>query len=165
MGVNLVNEINNDIILGGEGDKKAQKYLFFALDEIEYGVDISIVDEIITMTPVSPIPSTKPFCKGVINIRGSIVPIIDMRIKLGKPEIEYDDAACIIIFMLEGEKVGAIVEKVLNGDEIADIMLLDSPAKSDTTGYRSVSSKIVANSGGVKQILDVGKVFDIEMVL
>ena len=69
MGVNLVNEINNDIILGGEGDKKAQKYLFFALDEIEYGVDISIVDEIITMTPVSPIPSTKPFCKGVINIR------------------------------------------------------------------------------------------------
>ncbi|MBR2879804.1 MAG: chemotaxis protein CheW, partial [Oscillospiraceae bacterium] len=89
-----MNEINNDIILGGEGDKKAQKYLFFALDEIEYGVDISIVDEIITMTPVSPIPSTKPFCKGVINIRGSIVPIIDMRIKLGKPEIEYDDAAC-----------------------------------------------------------------------
>ena len=99
-----MNEINNDIILGGEGEKKSQKYLFFALEDIEYGVDISIVDEIITMTPVSPIPSTKPFCKGVINIRGSIVPIIDMRIKLGKEEIEYTDAACIIIFMLEGEK-------------------------------------------------------------
>lgn len=159
-----MNEINNDIILGGEGEKKSQKYLFFALEDIEYGVDISIVDEIITMTPVSPIPSTKPFCKGVINIRGSIVPIIDMRIKLGKAEIEYDDAACIIIFMLEGEKVGAIVERVLNVDEIPDTMLLDSPAKSDTSGYRSVSSKIVANSGGVKQILDVNKVFDIDSV-
>lgn len=149
--------------VGTEAEENAQKYLFFSLDTVEYGVEISLVQEIITMQPISPVPSTKDFCKGVINIRGSIVPVIDMRIKLGKQECEYTESACIIVLELGSERVGAIVEKVLEVVEIPASQLLDSPAKTEATGFRSVSSKIVSSSAGKRQILDLEKVFDIEI--
>lgn len=143
-------------------EKKLQKYLFFSLDAVEYGVDISLVQEIITLPQISPIPSTKKFCKGVINIRGSIVPVIDMRIKLGKEPCEYTESTCIIVLELAGERIGAIVEKVLEVVEIASTQLLDSPAKTETTGFRSISSKILGSAGGKRQILDLYQVFDLE---
>jgi len=66
-----------------KASREGIKFLFISVGGIEYGIDIKLVQEIIVMPTISPIPSAKPFCKGVINIRGTIVPVIDIRVKLG----------------------------------------------------------------------------------
>ncbi|NLT13836.1 MAG: chemotaxis protein CheW, partial [Clostridiales bacterium] len=80
---------------GAEDD--IQEYLIFTIDAIDFGIDIGLVQEIIEIQPVSKIPNALDFCSGIINIRGTIVPVIDMRRKLGFQPIEYDDRACIIV--------------------------------------------------------------------
>lgn len=162
----MSNELVRDA-LGNEAEvdkaeKNLQKYLFFSLDAVEYGVEIGLVQEIITLPQISPIPSTKKFCKGVINIRGSIVPVIDMRIKLGKEPCEYTEKTCIIVLELAGERIGAIVERVLEVVEISSDKLLESPSKFESNGYQSISSKILSDAGGKRQILDLYQVFDLE---
>lgn len=141
------------------GDKR---YLFVMVDNTDYGIDLEIVQEIIVMQDISPIPSTKPFCRGVINIRGTIVPVIDLRIKMGLESCEYDENACIVIVAFGGEKIGMIVEAVQDVLLIQPSQLQKSPAKDNGDGRRSISSQIANIDGAVKQILNVNRVFDIE---
>jgi purine-binding chemotaxis protein CheW len=141
------------------GDKR---YLFVMVDKTDYGIDLEIVQEIIVMQEISPIPSTKPFCRGVINIRGTIVPVIDLRIKMGLDPCDYDENACIVIVAFGGEKIGMIVEAVQDVLMIQPSQLQKSPARSSEDGRRSISSQIANIDGAVKQILNVNRVFDIE---
>ncbi len=85
-------------MLGKEG-----KYLFFTLDNQEYGIEIFSVKEVIRMMPVRTVPETPPFFKGVINLRDKVIPVLDLRIKFGKAECDYDERACIIIMEIPGE--------------------------------------------------------------
>ncbi len=142
-----------------ETEQNIHKYLFFSLDNVEYGVEISMVQEIITMEAVSPIPSTLPFCKGVINIRGSVVPVLDLRIKLGKEPCEYTDIACIIVLEIKDERIGVIVEQIRDVIEISDGMLMPSPVDTNNAEQKCASSSIVEIDGNVKQILDIDRVF------
>lgn len=140
------------------GDKR---YLFVMVDDTDYGIDLDIVQEIIVMQEISPIPSTKPFCRGVINIRGTIVPVIDLRIKMGLEACEYNENACIVIVTFGNEKIGMIVEAVQDVLLIQASQLQDSPSRSGGNGRRSISSQIANIDGAVKQILNVNRVFDI----
>lgn len=140
------------------GDKR---YLFVMVDNTDYGIDLEIVQEIIVMQEISPIPSTKPFCRGVINIRGTIVPVIDLRIKMGLEPCEYDENACIVIVTFDNEKIGMIVEAVQDVLLIKSSQLQESPARTNGNGKRSISSQIANIDGAVKQILDVNRVFGV----
>lgn len=141
------------------GDKR---YLFVMVDNTDYGIDLEIVQEIIVMQDISPIPSTKPFCRGVINIRGTIVPVIDLRIKMGLEPCDYDENACVVIVSFGGEKIGMIVEAVQDVLLIQPSQLQNSPAKNTGDGKRNISSQIANIDGAVKQILNVNRVFDID---
>ncbi len=141
------------------GDKR---YLFVMVDNTDYGIDLEIVQEIIVMQEISPIPSTKPFCRGVINIRGTIVPVIDLRIKMGLDPCEYDENACIVIVTFDNEKIGMIVEAVQDVLLIKPSQLQESPARTGGNGKRSISSQIANIDGAVKQILDVNRVFGVD---
>ena len=145
---------------GAEDD--IQEYLIFTIDAIDFGIDIGLVQEIIEIQPVSKIPNALDFCSGIINIRGTIVPVIDMRRKLGFQPIEYDDRACIIVIMLEAELVGAIVDAVQDVIHISEGDLTDSPVVDANADGRRYTSKIASVDGEIKQILDVATVFDIE---
>lgn len=145
---------------GAEDD--IQEYLIFTIDAIDFGIDIGLVQEIIEIQPVSKIPNALDFCSGIINIRGTIVPVIDMRRKLGFQPIEYDDRACIIVIMLEAELVGAIVDAVQDVIHISEGDLTDSPVVDANADVRRYTSKIASVDGEIKQILDVATVFDIE---
>lgn len=140
-----------------------QEYLIFTIDAIDFGIDIGLVQEIIEIQPVSQIPNSYDFCSGIINIRGTIVPVLDMRRKLGFEPIEYDDRACIIVILLEAELVGAIVDAVQDVIHISAQDLSDSPAVNGKAGdQRHYTSKIACIDGKIKQILNVGTVFDID---
>jgi purine-binding chemotaxis protein CheW len=137
-----------------------QEYLIFTVDTIDFGIDIGLVQEIIEIQPVSPLPNALPFCQGIMNIRGMIVPVLDMRRKLGFPPIEYDDRACIIVILLEAELIGAIVDTVQDVIHISGADLIDSPAIGG--GEKAFyTSKIAAIGGKIRQILNVDAVFEI----
>lgn len=97
-------------------DQQDGKYLTFNLDENGYGVPILKVSEIIGIIDIVPVPKMPKFVKGVINLRGKIIPVIDLRLKFGMSEREYDQNTCIIIINLEVKKVikqiGVIVDIV-----------------------------------------------------
>lgn len=150
-------------LLTAVAEDDIQEYLIFTIDGIDFGIDIGLVQEIIEIQPVSKIPNALDFCSGIINIRGTIVPVIDMRRKLGFQPIEYDDRACIVVILLEAELVGAVVDAVQDVIHISGGDLMDAPAIDGQNADRKhYTSKIACIDGEIKQILDVATVFDIE---
>ena len=104
------------------GLELAGKYLTFGLAEEEYGLEILRVREIIGMMDVTPIPRTPDFVLGVINLRGKVIPVVDLRLKFGLPYQEPDDRTCIIVVevMSDNEAImmGIVVDMV---NEVADV--------------------------------------------
>lgn len=92
--------------------RKYQKYLTFLSDGLLFGIDTNNIMEIITnLTPIK-LPMVPNFVKGIVNLRGQIVPIIDIRLRMGKNEIEYDDKSCIIVLNMDNIDMGIIVDSV-----------------------------------------------------
>jgi purine-binding chemotaxis protein CheW len=154
-----VHRMDENNTTGMEDD--IQEYLIFTVNKIDFGIDIGLVQEIIEIQPVSPIPNALDFCSGIINIRGTIVPVLDMRRKLGFEPVEYDDRACIIVILLEAELIGAIVDSVQDVVHLSAQELLDSPALSGAGEQAYYTEKIAAVDGKIRQILNVNAVFNI----
>ncbi len=101
------------------------KYLTFGLAEEDYGLEILKVREIFGMMDVTAVPQTPGYIKGVINLRGKVIPVVDLRLKFNMNEKEYDEATCIIVVDVTGVEIGIIVDRVLEvldieGEEIDD---------------------------------------------
>lgn len=103
-----------------------EKFLMFFLNTEYYGIPILKVNEIIGLMEVTQVPRTPDFMKGVINLRGKIIPIIDLRLKFNMPERAYDEQTCIIIveIPIQGQKsfIGVVVDKVA---EVVNIQCAD----------------------------------------
>ena len=100
----------------------AGKYLTFFLGNEEYGLKILTVHEIIGMMPVTRVPRTPDFIKGVLNLRGKVIPVIDLRIRFNMDVVETQDV-CIIVVQVRGIQMGIVVDRVsevvnINADEI-----------------------------------------------
>ena len=92
---------------------EAIQYIKISVGEEFYGIDISIVDNIVRMQRITRVPNVAQYIKGVINLRGEIVPIMNLRLKMGLPEIEYTKTTRIIIIKSETYgKIGLIVDAV-----------------------------------------------------
>ena len=89
-----------------------EKWLTFCLDGQLYGSSIVHVEQIVSMMPITEVPEYPPYAKGVINIRGAIVPLIDLRLRIGKAEAEYTDQTCIIICRINENQIGFIADSV-----------------------------------------------------
>ncbi|HEX3018364.1 MAG TPA: chemotaxis protein CheW [Caproicibacter sp.] len=125
------------------------KYLTFWTDGELFGIPISDVVQIISMQQITPLPDFPDYAKGVINLRGIIIPVVDMRLRLKKPEAEYNESTCIIVTNIQDTYIGFIVDTV---DEVADISEDDiSPAPKVSrdstnrylTGIGQVGEKVV----------------------
>ena len=107
------------------------QYLTFVMDEEEYGVDILSVQEIRGWEKTTKIPNSPTYLKGVINLRGTIVPIIDLRLRFGLPEIEYTPVTVVIVLKLPfegGERtVGIVVDTVSSVHGINENDIRDNP--------------------------------------
>jgi len=99
-----------------ESNTKVCEYLTFRLDREEYGIDILKVQEIRGYEPPTRIANAPPFIKGVVNLRGTIVPIVDMRLKFNCANAKYDDFTVVIILNLHQRIVGIVV------DSVSDVM-------------------------------------------
>lgn len=139
------------------------KYLTFQLDEEEYGIGILQVKEINGLMAVTSVPRTPEFVKGVINLRGKVIPVIDLRLKFGMKEVEPTEKTCIIVVELHaGEstvQMGIIVDSV---SEVINIKRTD--IESAPVFDHSVDVDFIMGmakiDGGVKILLDIDKVLN-----
>lgn len=103
------------------------KYLTFVLDDEEYGLEILKVREIIGVQDITSVPQTPAFMKGVINLRGKVIPVLDLRIKFGLDEAEYTEATCIIVVEVGDLLMGIVVDTVSEVLDIAGADIEPSP--------------------------------------
>ena len=114
----------------------ANQFLTFSLGEEEYGVDILKVQEIKGYVPTTRIPNSPPDVVGVLNLRGTIVPIIDLRRKFGLDSVEYNQFTAIVVIVVRGRVMGMIVDSV---SEVVNIPLSDIQAAPDFGASMSTS--------------------------
>lgn len=141
------------------------KFLSFRLFGEEYGVDVIKVREIIGLTDITPIPQTPQYVKGVINLRGKVIPVIDLRLRFGITEEKYNEETCIIVVEVNNLLMGVIIDTVL---EVLDIKSGDiEPTPSFGTKLRTDYILGIGKVGNkVKILLDIDHVLTSEeMVL
>jgi purine-binding chemotaxis protein CheW len=137
-------------------DSRAGKYLTFFLANEEYGVEILKVQEIIGRMPVTPVPLTSRYIRGVINLRGKIHPIMDLNIKFGMDETQITDETCIIVIKTSTLMMGILVDKVSEVVNVASDDIEDTPsfgAEVDTEYLLGVGK----TGGRVRLLLDIEK--------
>ena len=123
---------------GGVEGSYAQEYLTFTLGEEEYAIDILKVQEIRGYDAVTGIAHAPPFIKGVINLRGTIVPIVDLRIKFGVGVVEYTPFTVTIILNVGGRVVGMVVDSVSDVLALGSAQILPAPEFSSALDTRYI---------------------------
>ncbi|HAN09618.1 MAG TPA: chemotaxis protein CheW [Clostridiales bacterium] len=154
MSVNL-NEINEEL----EEDTQHGKFLTFAIGHEYFGIEIQYVKEIIGIQPVIEVPEVPNYVKGIINLRGSIIPVIDVRLKFKKEFLEYNDRTCIIVIEIKNILIGLIVDQVAEVLKIADENIVSPP--DFKTGFHQKYIKGLGKVGNeVKLLLDCEMILD-----
>ncbi len=118
--------------------------LTFYIGDTMYGLPLTNVVEIINVQPIAKVPGTPVYVKGVINLRGGIVPIVDVRLKFGQMEKEYDEFTNIIITLLGDSQVGLVVDRVSNvvRSEAVDTSQLPEFSTVNTNRYMTTVSRM-----------------------
>jgi purine-binding chemotaxis protein CheW len=139
---------------------RAGKYLTFHLGEEEYAIRVMKVREIMGVQHITAVPQTPANVKGVINLRGKVIPVIDLRVKFGMPEKEYGQRTCIIVVQLDGDvaqQMGLVVDEVSEVLTLADSDIEDTPdfGPGIQTPYLLGMAKV---KGKVKILLHIDRV-------
>ncbi len=142
---------------------RAGKYLTFRLAEEDYGLEILKVREIIGMMDITPVPRTPEYVKGVINLRGKVIPVVGLRMKFGMEEKEYTEETCIIVVDVNGMEIGIVVDRVLEVLDINSGDIEDAPsfgANVDTDYIMGIGK----SEEKVTILLDISKVLSNEEI-
>ncbi len=145
----------------------AGKYLTFHLGEEGYGLEILKVQEIIGMQEITKIPKTPDYVKGVINLRGKVIPVVDLRLKFGMPEHEISRKTCIIVTQVQrGQSsliIGIVVDEVSEVMEISGDQIEPAPAFGTQLDTNFILGMAKSESA-VKILLDIDKVLSADEV-
>lgn len=139
-----------------EEDTQKGKYLTFLLDKEVYAIEIKYVTEIIGIQPITEVPELPDYIKGIINLRGKIIPVMDVRLRFKKQPAEYNDRTCIIVIDVQNISVGLIVDNVSEVLPISDDSIVAPPEISRGTENRYIKA-IGKVETDVKLILDCNK--------
>ncbi len=140
-------------------DTQLGRYLTFAVDDEEYGVEIRFVTEIIGMQSINTLPEVPSFVKGVVNLRGKIIPVIDMRTKFGKIEAPYTDRTCIVVVETRSLAAGLIVDQVSDVMVIGQSNIVPPPDVQLPNSHRYVCG-IGKVGADVKLLIDCERLFN-----
>jgi len=137
------------------------KYLTFTLADEEYGIGILKIKEIIGMMPITSVPQTPQFVKGVINLRGKVIPVVDLRLRFAMEAIDYNERTCIIVVEIGGRGADIVIGIVV--DSVSEVLNIKSEDIEDTPtfGTRLNTDYILGMAkmeGKVKILLDIDTV-------
>lgn len=157
--------VNEKIVQEEETDSNEMrgKYLTFWTDKQMFGVPIADVVQIIGIQEITPIPNSPAYAKGVINLRGNIIPVIDVRLRFGKTESVYGERTCIIVTQLDDSLIGFIVDSVDEVTTIEDDNISPPPrvSKDRTNAFLAGIGKL---ENKVVLLLDTGKILNEEEI-
>ena len=137
-------------------DTQRDKFLTFTLAGETYGIEVRHVREIVGLQKITEVPDMPDFVRGVINLRGQVIPVMDVRTRFHMPPREYDDRTCVVVVRLERSPIGLVVDTV---DDVANIPAESvSPPPSISRGEASRYILGIGRVGdGVRILLDVEK--------
>lgn len=145
----------------GQVDTRAGKYLTFQLVNEEFGIRVLKVREIMGLQEITAVPQTPGHVKGVINLRGKVIPVIDLRLKFGLPSTEYGQRTCIIVAQVQGESGPILMGVVVDG--VSEVLNLTAGEIEDTPdfGENAAGQYLLGMAkvkGKVKILLDIDQV-------
>ncbi|MFG6355710.1 MAG: chemotaxis protein CheW [Acetatifactor sp.] len=159
----VISQTDNGQTARDERDAQKGKYMTFKSGNEYFGLKIQYVNEIIQFQAITAIPETADYIKGLINLRGKIIPVIDISLRFKQKPFEYDDRTCIIVINVQSTVVGLIIEKIAEVVEIREENILPPPSigKAD-----KIQNKYVYGIGkvgdSVKLLLDPEKLLNDE---
>ena len=144
---------------------KEGKYLTFSLANEEYGIGILKIKEIIGMMPITTVPQTPKFLKGVINLRGKVIPVLDLRRRFGLEPMNYNERTCIIVVEIAGTAANVMIGVVV--DSVSEVLSIKAEVIEETpafgtklnTDYILGMAKIGKN---VKILIDIDRVLGVD---
>jgi len=144
------------------------KYLTFTLADEEYGISIMKIQEIIGLMKITTIPRTPEFVKGVINLRGKVIPVVDLRLRFGMEAVDYTDRTCIIVVEIEGQ-AGTVLTGIAV-DSVSEVLNIKGEDIEDTPtfGIKLNTEDILGMAkveGRVKILLDIDRVLSADEVM
>lgn len=149
-------DIDDDLYDEEDEDTLSNRYLTFHLGGEDYGIEIRYVTEIVGVQKITEVPDMPAFVKGVVNLRGQVIPVMDVRLRFHMPARDYDERTCVIVVDLDGMSVGLIVDTVQEVREIAEENVSPPPRLSGN----SEKGRYILGMGKVgeevKILLDVG---------
>jgi len=151
-----------DVMANKEG-----KYLTFTLADEEYGIGILKIKEIIGTMPVTHVPQTPDYVKGVINLRGKVIPVVDLRLRFGIEAVDYTERTCIIVVEIDGTagtvQIGIVVDAVSEVLNIKGEDIEDTPTFGAELNLEYIFG-MAKMEGGVKILLDIDRVLSAEEI-
>lgn len=155
------NESLNAAIDSADSPDLREKYLTFWCENQLFGVSIENIVQIVGMQEITEVPDYPSHVKGIMNLRGSVIPVIDMRLRLGKLETSYNDRTCIVIVKLSNSLSGFIVDKVDEVTDITDSQISPPPTLSTNeesrylTGVARIEEHIVLLMDAAQLVNDI----------
>ena len=150
-------ELDDDLYEADE-DTQKDKYLTFHLAGEDYGIEIRFVTEIIGIQRITEVPDMPEFVKGVINLRGKVIPVMDVRTRFKLASRDYDDRTCIIVVNINNTSIGLVVDKVQEVVDIPADQVEPAPEKA-----RGRHSRFIQGMG--KMADDVKILLNVEQLL
>ena len=158
----MVDLIENNMEM--EEDTQEGRFLTFSLEKETYGIEIKYVTEIICIQEITEMPELSEYVKGLINLRGKIIPVMDVRLRFKKKPKDYDDRTCVIVIDINNISIGLIVDSVAEVLTISGQDIVDLPQMSKDFSNRYI--KRIGKGGGkdVKLLLDCEELLtDVEL--
>ena len=141
-----------------EEDTQKGKFLTFGIGREVYGIEIGVVTEIISIQRITEVPEVPKYIRGIINLRGKIIPVMDVRLRFKKPFREYNERTCIIVVHIHELSIGLIV------DDVAEVIFMEDDQIVAKPDIKSAQNQYIKNIGKVgdeiKLILDCEKMLD-----
>lgn len=164
MAESIRRESRDELFIDDEDDEdtQANKYLFFRISDESYGIGIRHILEIIELQRISQVPDMPAYVKGVINLRGKVIPVVDLRLRFGLSERGYDDRTCIVVADVSRVTIGFIVDTVEEVIEISENNVEAAPRFRTQSGKDRYISGMGKVGEAVKILLDVETLVDDE---
>jgi purine-binding chemotaxis protein CheW len=151
---NLVST-DDDLYDSEDEDAQKDKFLTFAVGSEDYGIEIRQVTEIIGIQKITDVPDMPGFVKGVINLRGKVIPVMDVRLRFKMSERAYDDRTCIIVVNVNNTTVGLVVDTVKEVANIPQGQIELPPSMGDNTGHELFVQGLGKVGDEVKILLNI----------
>ncbi|HEB88375.1 MAG TPA: chemotaxis protein CheW [Deltaproteobacteria bacterium] len=133
------------------------QYLTFVVSGEVYGVPIEYVAEIIGAQQLTPVPDSRPFMRGVINLRGTVIPVMDVRARLSMEPRNVDERTCIVVVQLDEIVVGLLVDTIADVIDVPPTAIEAAPRRKTASARDAIVTGLFQLEGEVKILIDLGR--------